>query len=182
MAIKESLLRQARRFDEMALAEIYDQYSPELFRYAFRLLQDSDKAEECVAETFSRFLHALHRGGGPREYLRAYLYRVAHNLITDSFRRQPPPAFPLDSEILLKSDSNPPKIVEEKLVAEKVLAALRLLTDDQRQVIMLKFLEGWSNEEVALVLGKSIGAVKSLQYRALASLKRILIKNQEVIL
>jgi len=93
---EKKLLKLARRFDQQTLGEIYDQYSPGLYRYAMRLLGNVDLAEECVAETFSRFLHALRGGGGPQDHLQAYLYRVAHNWITDQWRRQPPPPMQLD--------------------------------------------------------------------------------------
>ena len=59
----KDLLSRARRLQRQALAEVYDRFSPGLYRYARRLLGDADLAEECVAETFSRFLRALHRGG-----------------------------------------------------------------------------------------------------------------------
>ncbi len=98
------LLEQARCFDLTALGEIYECYSPGVFRYAIRLLGDRAAAEERVAETFSRFLKALHNGGGPKEYLQAYLYQVAHHWITDYYRRQPLPTIPLDKELVNKAD------------------------------------------------------------------------------
>ena len=82
-----SLLEQVKRYEEPALIEVYDRYSPEIFRYASRLLGDRDLAEDCVSDTFSRFLTALKHGNGPQQHLRAYLYRVAHNWITDHYRR-----------------------------------------------------------------------------------------------
>src|SRR3990172_12815874 len=94
-----SLLSGARAYDEEALGEIYSRYSPELYRYAVRLLGDVHLAEDCVAATFSRFLQALGRGRGPQAYLRAYLYRVAHNSILDHFRRSPPAAVYLDPDV-----------------------------------------------------------------------------------
>ena len=96
MTSDQALLQRARHFDQQALGEIYDTYSPRLYRYAMRLLGEVELSEDCVAETFSRFLHALHGGGGPTDYLQAYLYRVAHNWITDQYRRQPPPPLSLD--------------------------------------------------------------------------------------
>ena len=87
---QEELLRRARKFDQQALAEIYDSYSTGLFGYALRLLGDTNLAEECVAEAFTRFLNALHSGKGPKDHLKAYLYRIAHNWITDYYRRHPP--------------------------------------------------------------------------------------------
>jgi RNA polymerase sigma-70 factor (ECF subfamily) len=169
------LLQGARRLDMLALAEIYDHYSPGLFRYAMRLLGDQQLAEDCVAETFSRFLRVLHAGGGPREYLQAYLYRVAHNWITDQYRRTKPPQISLDQAFSLDDGTDTLLTVEASLEQDRVRAALRLLTPGQRQVIVLKFLEGWSNREVAEAMKKTEGSVKSLQHRALASLKRILL-------
>jgi len=173
------LLQRARQFDTEALAEIYDLYSPELYRYAMRLLSNEDFAEECVAEAFSRFLHALSNSGGPKEYLRAYLYRIAHNWVTDQYRRQPAPQQYEDIDIQADPSTSTDNLVEEKLEREKVRTALRYLTPDQRQVVILKFLEGWSNAEVAETLNKPVGAVKSLQHRALGGLRRILLENGE---
>ncbi|MGE5250449.1 MAG: RNA polymerase sigma factor, partial [Bacteroidota bacterium] len=90
----QDLLIKARQFDNGALAEIYDFYSPRLYRYAIKLLGDACTAEDCVAETFSRFLQALHSNRGPRDYLQAYLFRTAHNLVVDHYRR-PVPTQPL---------------------------------------------------------------------------------------
>ena len=86
---QEKLLRQAKELDQVALAEIYDTYSTSLYGYALRLLGDPALAEDCVAETFSRFLKALHAGKGPQKQLKAYLYRIAHNWIADVYRRSP---------------------------------------------------------------------------------------------
>ena len=87
MISEQELLTQAGQFDSRALAEIYDLYSPRLYRYAMRLLGDDCAAEDCVSETFSRFLKALQAGKGPRDYLQAYLFRTAHNLVVDHYRR-----------------------------------------------------------------------------------------------
>jgi RNA polymerase sigma-70 factor (ECF subfamily) len=83
------LLTETRTFSKQDLVGIYEEHSPGIYRYSVRLLGDRDLAEDCVSETFSRFLHAVRQGGGPRDNLRAYLYRVAHNWITDHYRRQP---------------------------------------------------------------------------------------------
>ena len=63
---EQDLLERARRLEHQALAQVYDLYSPGLYRYSMRILGDSTQAEDCVAETFSRFLHAMHRHKGPR--------------------------------------------------------------------------------------------------------------------
>ncbi len=170
-----ALLERARQFDRQALAEIYDTYSPGLYRYAMRLLGDPNLAEECVAEAFCRFLHALSGHKGPRDYVQAYLYRVAHNWIADLFRRDPP----LEELTEDRPDTglDPETAVERNMQDVRLRAALCQLTPEQQQVILLKYVEDWDNEAVARSLRKPVGAVKSLQHRALARLQRIL--NEE---
>jgi len=173
----ELLLKKARQYDQNALAEIYDLYSNALFAYAFKHVGKSQVAEDLVAETYSRFLKALERGGGPKDHLKAYLYRITHNLITDSYRREPPPSLELDEELLPDEGANPSSVVAEIQDADRVRNALRLITPEQSQVITLRFLEGWSSLEVAQALNKSLGSVKALQHRGLAALQRILLEN-----
>ena len=108
---------------------------PPFGTYAMRLLGDETQAEECVADTFSRFLTALKNGGGPQDHLQAYMYRVAHNWITDVYRRSPLPALPLDEDISCKADG-PAQTAASRLEREQVRAAVACLTPDQRQVVV----------------------------------------------
>lgn len=172
---EQSLLQRASRLETQALAEIYDTYSAGIYRYAMRLLGDEALAEDCVAETFARFLKALQERRGPQENLQAFLYRIAHNLIVDSYRRQENTSA-LDDD--LRSEANlPEEEAEERIRKREVREAIRRLTPDQQQVIALKYLEAWSNEEIARALRKPVGAVKSIQHRALRSLYRLLRKE-----
>jgi RNA polymerase sigma-70 factor (ECF subfamily) len=171
---QEELLRRAKKFDQHALAEIYDSYSTGLYGYALRLIGDPNLAEDCVAETFTRFLNALRGGKGPRDYLKAYLYRIAHNWITDYYRRHPPESLPLEEDFNIPDEMRLEELVANRIQQDQLREALFQLTPDQRQVIMLVFIEGWRKAEVAVALGKPVGAIKSLQHRALKSLKRIL--------
>lgn len=177
METEKDLIVRARHFDQDALAKIYDRYSPGIYRYAMRLLGNPGEAEDCVSETFSRFLSALSNNGGPNEYLQAYLYRIAHNWINDQFRRQPPPMLPLEPYHAILDEDYPHQVVVENIEIEQVRTALRLLTPDQRLVIVLKYMEGWSNNEVANALDKPVTAVKSLQHRGVEALRRILLTD-----
>ncbi len=172
------LLERLKRFDRQTLAELYDQYSPGLYRYAYRLLGDEDTAEDCVAETFSRFLQVLSAGKGPQAFLQAYLYRVAHNWITDFYRRRPMQQVELVEE-LPSSEPHPEDRVADHLLQGRVRAALLRLTPEQRQVILLKYMEGWENDQVAACMNRPVGAIKALQHRALAALRRLL-KEEEL--
>lgn len=156
------------------LIGIYEEYSPGIYRYAVRLLGDVITAEDCVSETFSRFLSVVHRGGGPMENTRAYLYRIAHNWITDYYRRQPLPELHLEENEPVDDGSNPSSQVMEAMERERVRAAILRLPTEQQQVIQLRFLEHWTHEEVAQSLGKSVDATRSMQYRALGALRNML--------
>lgn len=169
-----SAREQVMRFDLQALGAVYDCYSPQLYRYALRLLGDENLAEDCVAETFSRFLNGLRNRHGPDRNLQAYLYRIAHNWITDQYRRMPPPTLVMTDEMRDENDLPPEHQVSERMEKEHVRNALRMLTPDQRQVIILRFYEGWENDAVADAIGKPVGAVKALQHRGLAALRKLL--------
>ena len=169
------LLTQARRLEPCALAEVYDLYSPRLYRYAVRLLGDACVAEDCVAETFTRFLQALQAGKGPRDHLQAYLFRVSHNIIVDQYR-----SCPITQELAEEEpdELNTEDSAASEICRKSVRSALSELTIEQQQVIALKFLEGWDNEDIARVVNKPVGAVKSLQHRALAHLQKILLDDE----
>lgn len=163
---------------KQALAEMYEAHSPGLFRYAYRLLGDQDTAEECVSETFSRFLHAVRDGSGPSDNARAYLYRTVHNWVVDHYRRQPILPLSLDEEMHSGEEHVSQQFAKEAL-REKVRAALLRLPAEQQQVIQLRFLEDWSHEEVAAQLGKTSEATRALQHRAMTALRRMLLEKEE---
>lgn len=167
-------LPKARQFDKRALTEIYLALSPRLYRYAYRLLGDTRDAEDAVAESFRRLLLALRHGGGPTDHLMAYLYRITHNLITDHYRRHPLPDMPLDEALTDRGETDPERLAPDRLAQARARTLLLRLTPDQRLVIVLKYFEGLCNEEVAAVLDKPVGAVKSLQHRALGAMRRML--------
>jgi RNA polymerase sigma-70 factor (ECF subfamily) len=175
---EKELLDGARRLNPQALAAIYDSFNRGIYTYSLRLLGESDLAEECVAETFSRFLHALHKGSGPQKYLQAYLYRIAHNWITDCYRSRPTLSAELDENLVDEARPSLPQSLDKAMEQARMRAALRQLTGEQRQVIALRFLQGWENEEVAAALKKSLGAIRALQHRAITNLRKILAEDE----
>jgi RNA polymerase sigma-70 factor, ECF subfamily len=168
---ERELLELASKLNTAALAEIYDTHSPGLYRYAMRLLGDPALAEDCVAETFARFLKSLEKGHGPRDHLQAYLYRIAHNWIVDLYRDHEQ-TFELSDA--LPCDDLPEEEAARQIRQKQVRKAIRSLSPDQQKVVSLKYLECWENEEIARVLHKPIGAVKSIQHRALLTLQKLL--------
>jgi RNA polymerase sigma-70 factor, ECF subfamily len=172
---EKDLLAKAKYFDHQALEAIYVHYSPGLFRYGLRLIGDEAVAEDCVAETFSRFLKVLRLGQGPDDHLQAYLYRIAHNWITDYYRRQTPTLVELDETVKTDEFTQPENQVSSRIEQEMVRMTLRSLTADQRQVVLLRIYEEWSYEEISVALGKTQGTVRALLFRSLQTLRRLLL-------
>jgi len=178
----QSRLQQARALDRAALAAIYDDYHQPIYRYIYRQVGEMESARDLAAEVFHRLLKAFRQGRGPDRKLQAWLYRTAHNVVIDFYRRQQHRQhLPLD-ETMVNGADDPVRRAESHIVAAEVRSALQQLTSDQQQVIALKFFAQLSNRETAAVLRKPVGAVKSLQHRALAALQRQLSETRETVL
>jgi RNA polymerase sigma-70 factor (ECF subfamily) len=176
---EQALLRGARELDEPALNTIFETYYPLLYRYIYHHIRHRTTAEDLTAEVFSRMLEQLSQGDGPRQYLQAWLYRVAHNLVIDHTRRQVHRDHgPLDEEIV-STGHDVETEVHSAILRQQAAYALQKLTPMQRAVIILKYLEGYSNDESARILEISVGAVKALQHRGLASMRRYLASARE---
>ncbi|MFQ6058725.1 MAG: sigma-70 family RNA polymerase sigma factor [Anaerolineae bacterium] len=168
------LIGRAKEYDPAAFAQIYERYYQGIYNYVYYRVGDPSLAEDLVADVFLKVMEGIESFTFRGVPFSAWLYRIANNLVIDYFRRQPrQPELALE-EGQLAVEGGPVEALERSLTQEELARALRGLTEDQRQVIILKFVDGLSNTEVAQILGKTEGAIKSLQHRALASLSRIL--------
>ncbi|MBK9055309.1 MAG: sigma-70 family RNA polymerase sigma factor [Chloroflexi bacterium] len=179
----DPLLSRVQAFDRQALADVYESYQPLIYSYIFRRVGDVEPARDLTADVFKHLLQAIQQGSGPEQSLRAWLYRAAHNQVIDYYRRQQfRHHLPLPDDDLVATADEPAQMAEQTFLVGQVRQALHALTADQQQVIALKFLEGWSNDEIAAQINKPVGAVKSLQHRALAALQRGLMVLQTKVL
>jgi len=173
----QALLHGARSLDETALGTIFDTFYPLLYRYIYHHVRHRATAEDLTAEVFTRMLEQLAEGRGPKRYLKAWLYRVAHNLVIDDSRRR----IHRDHEPLTDRRVSAKQNVEMQartaILRQQARAALEELTPKQRAVLILTFLEGYGNQEVAHILEMPVGAVKSLQHRGLAAMRRYLVRT-----
>jgi RNA polymerase sigma-70 factor (ECF subfamily) len=171
---EEELIRRAQEFDEEALGWLYQLFYPKLYNYAYLQLGDIQQAEDLASEVLLRVLESLKDYRFRGVPLAAWVFRIARNCLIDLHRRrQRRPQVELYEGIPNAHDS--PQASAERAIAQGELRlALTRLTEEQRQVIILKFVEGMDNASAARVLGRSQGAVKSLQHRALVSLRKIL--------
>ena len=170
----EALLERAKAYDEEALAEIYDAYAARIYGYIYRRVGDRMLAESLAGEVFVRMLSAIRADQAWRSSFSGWLYRIAHNLVVDHYRRNPEEGeAPLDGQELA-TEGTPADALREKASRERLLSAVQRLTQLQQQVLVLRFGEGLTSRETAEVMDKSISAVEALQHRGLVSLRRIL--------
>jgi RNA polymerase sigma-70 factor (ECF subfamily) len=170
----EALVGRAVAGDSAALADIYDAYAPRVRRFLRHQLGDGDLAEELLQRTFVKMIEALPRYQSRGLPFAAWVFRIARNAVIDH-RRTAHPAITLDRTLDRPSDHGDPVRAAERDQDREVLrAALDALPPDQRQVLVWRFFAELSPAETAVLMGRSNGAVRILQHRALVSLRQIL--------
>jgi RNA polymerase sigma-70 factor (ECF subfamily) len=167
------LVARAQRGDRAALEDLYLLHFDRVYSYLHMSVGNRHDAEDLTTQTFMKMLEALRRFEWRSVPFSAWLLRIAHNLAMDHFRAnrrwQP------EEDVPESADGEECSAEEQALASlgeTGVLTLIERLSPEQRQVLTLKFVYRFSNGEVAAILGKSEGAVKSLQHRALASLER----------
>nr|HID14179.1 sigma-70 family RNA polymerase sigma factor [Anaerolineae bacterium] len=171
---EHNLIERACCGERTALAELYLRYADTIYRYLYYRTADEALAEDLTAEVFLRVLEGIGSYNERGIPFLAWLYRIARARLVDHWRRAGRrPVVPLDEK--LPDETADIEAALDRIWSSQYLAELlQMLTDDQQQVIILRFIEDLSIAEVAQVLGKSKGAVKSLQHRALRRLGRLL--------
>lgn len=175
------LIRLAQQGDGSACAALYGRHYEAVYRYCYFRISDSNLAQDLTSEVFVRMVEKLETFQPRGRPLLAWLYTIARNLIADLHRgKELTNHLPLDEATQLGSDcdDDPHRHVVRKLEASCLAAAVGHLTEEQRQVLLLKFVEGLGNSQIAALLDKSEGAVKALQHRALSALRRALEKER----
>lgn len=172
MSYADSELRGLQALDPLAIAELHDRYYPEVYRYARYRLGDDDIAQDIASDVFVRLLEAAHAGRGPNQSLRGWLLGTASHLVMDHFRRlYSGRETPLGDD-LPENGADLSHAIEDVDRHRAVRKALSRLTGEQQHVLALRFLGAYSLEETADLMGRNSNAVKALQFRALAALRR----------
>jgi len=172
------LVERAQKGDREALEELYLMHFDRIYSYLQMTVGNRHDAEDLTNQTFVKMIESIERFQWRKVPISAWLFRIAHNLAMDHFRahrRWQPEEEPPEPE-----DSAELSAEEEALHSigrQSMLAMIEGLSKDQQQVLTLKFVFNFPNGDVATILGKTEGAVKSLQHRALASLQRELAKT-----
>jgi RNA polymerase sigma-70 factor (ECF subfamily) len=166
-----------------AVCELYDRYNKPIFRYLWARVSDRQLAEDLTGEVFARMVAALPRYRIAGGTFQAWLYRIAHNLLIDQYRKERGKnEISLDDvEYIGMAADDPEQATEQVLFIERVMTGLKKLDSNQQEILILRFISGLSLQEVAATLGKTVGAVKIAQHRALKELRGLLnVEESEV--
>ncbi|NWF69065.1 MAG: sigma-70 family RNA polymerase sigma factor [Chloroflexi bacterium] len=172
---EQTLLAQARQNDQDALRQIYERYFPPIYQFIRLRVNEREQAQDIASEVFLDFFVALRGARPPQTSLRAWLFRVARNKIYDHYGRHK--QFPLETlaDWLPDTPESSPEVeFVRALDVERARRALTLLNAEQQEVLILRFGQALNLQETADIMGTSISAVKSLQFRAVNKLRQIL--------
>jgi RNA polymerase sigma-70 factor (ECF subfamily) len=168
------LVKRLQQYDSEAVSAVVSQNGAALHRYVAAILDDYHQAEDIVSETYVRMLEHIHTYTYTGAPFRAWLYRIAHNLAINVIRRERPMA---GEEVLAQvaaPGADPEYSVQQGETRSALRRALLQLTEEQQQVLLLRFVSEQSTAEVARALQKSEGSIKQLQFRGLRALARLL--------
>jgi RNA polymerase sigma-70 factor (ECF subfamily) len=165
----------AAQADRAAFGVLYRRYLDRVYGYSFYLLGDHHDAEDATERTFLAALGAIDGFRDQGATFRSWLFRIAHNQIANVLRSRGRRATdPLDLVDEPVAADDPAAAVAASDDARRIRRALAALPDDRRQVLVLRFVDGLSAREIAIVLERSEGAVRVLQHRALRELGSVL--------
>ncbi len=176
---ERELVQQAIQRDTAAFAELYDRNVVRVYRHIYYLIGDSKETEDLTAQTFLKAWEAIGRYKERGAPFAAWLLRIAHNLTVSYLRSKRDHSELEDTYEDQKSGTNPEQVLVQSSEEKSVREAVLRLRDEQRQVIMLRFVEELDYREVAAVIGKSVPAVRVIQHRALGNLRKIMASQEQ---
>ena len=167
-----ALVRAAKSGDASAFGELYERYRDAIYRYCLSRTGTAHDAEDLTSDVFVKALHSIDRYQDRGLPFVAFLYRIARNAAIDRSRTLKQP---LSVDELVTQPASRQNVEADAMLAVDrsiLLAALTKLKTEHRDVIVMRFIEGYSALEVAAALGKTEGAVRTLQHRALERLRK----------
>ena len=169
------LVRRAQKGDVEAFGELYENFRVSIYRYMFYRTSDTQTADDLTSEVFLRMIRNLAGYQVQEATFQAWLFQIAHNLLTDHYRKMSVRNHvSLEEQGMSVQEADSSTAAERSLNSVTLRQALNRLTSEQRDVIVLRFVAGMPIAEVAQALNKSEDAIKGLQRRGLAELRQVL--------
>lgn len=166
-------IQRAQKGDKAAFAALYQTHVQTIYRYVMSRISDSQLAQDITSDVFVKAMSGLASYRDESTPFVAWLYRIAHARVVDVYRQRQrrPLEVDIDDEpIAIESNFDDTLIHHE--TRQLLQRAMANLTEEQQQVIHLRFVDGHRLEEVAHIMGKNANAIKALQHRALQALLR----------
>ncbi len=160
--------------DDIAYREVVARYGDPLYGYVYSITGNHHLSEDIVSDTYLRMVEKIDTYTFYGAPFKAWLYRIAHNLAINAMKHSSRTNVGLDQAGAAVAPDDPAAAIETRLESQALRQALSELTDEQQQVVLLRFVAGHSSREVAQVLDKTENAVKQMLFRALRSLGRVL--------
>ncbi len=175
---EEQTLLRAKQGDKKAIAVLYDQHHQAVYRYIFYRVSDPAAAEDLAAEVYIRMIRKLPTYRDRGKPILAWLYTIARNLVVDHHRSlDRVDQLPLKDQIIEDGAPGPVQKLQESQDQDCFRKALVKLPESQRSILIYRFIEEYSTENITQLLDKSDRAIRSLQHRALRSLEKALIEE-----
>jgi RNA polymerase sigma-70 factor (ECF subfamily) len=173
---EKDLVQRAIKRDRTAFTALYDCYVDRIYRHVYYKVSNQTEAEDITQDTFVKAWKGIDKYRITGAPFASWLFTISHNLIVDYYKKRPQRENldELDEDLLSNPDSDPEGLAEDNLNREIIKQAVLKLKGDKQQVIMMRFIDGFSYEEIARTLHKNEGAVRVIQYRALIELRQLL--------
>jgi RNA polymerase sigma-70 factor (ECF subfamily) len=168
------LVARLKANDDEAYREVVARFGDPLYGYIYGITGDHHLSEDVISETYLRMVEKIDGYTFYGAPLKAWLYRIAHNLAINALKRARPTVGVEAIDMAAPPANDPATTIVARAEAEDLRAALAELTEEQQQVVLLRFVAGQSTGEVAQALDKSENAIKQMQFRALRSLGRLI--------
>ena len=177
----ESLLIEQAKSDPGAFGLLYENYLQKIYNYVYYRTGNHHDAEDLTAKTFQRAMKHISRYEQRGVPFSAWLYRIAHNVVANWHRDQSRRKVVALDELVLyqRWQQSPEGLVEENEERRELLKVIRRLPADRQQLLVLKFVEGMSNEAIGQIMGRSEGAIKSLYHRTLLALRKEMVPQSQ---
>lgn len=177
---EEALVLRAANGDAEAFGDLYVRHLDEIYRYVFYRVGNERRAEDLTEQVFLKAWEAMEEYEPRGHPFSSWLYRIAHNAVVDHYRSRRDEE-PLDKVAFSLADGSvgPEETVIKNREVAGLLQALKRLSEEKQELIVLRFVEGLSHARVAQILDKSEGACRVMQHRALASLNEMLQRGGE---
>lgn len=174
---EKQIIERARGGEAEAFGLLYDHYLPKIYRFVLLKVSHREEAEDLTHQAFLKAWESMAIYVDMGFPFGSWLYQISRNIIIDHYRSSSKMRGTLNIEDLtetLEGETELENEVERKISLDKIAGAINKLKDIEQDVVIMKFVDDLPNEEVARVIGKSEGAVKLIQHRAIKNLKKIL--------